>query len=91
MLAASSFVLRKRAYVTIAAVITTAGQRRFQLEFKNVTETAKSNYPPIPYSVKDLGGNRRKIIWRKPVKSIDVKKALGKNRKTVPKKRTRTR
>jgi hypothetical protein len=36
-----------------------------KLEFLKVSDTARSNYRPIPYSVKDLGGAARKILWGK--------------------------
>jgi hypothetical protein len=35
------------------------------LKFVKVQDTARSNYPPIPYSVKDHGGSRREILWGK--------------------------
>jgi hypothetical protein len=36
-----------------------------QLEFVKVSDTPRSKYPPIPYSVKDRGGCRREILWGK--------------------------
>jgi hypothetical protein len=37
----------------------------YQLVFVKVSDTARKNYPPIPYSVQDLGGPARKILWGK--------------------------
>jgi hypothetical protein len=39
--------------------------RYFLLLFDRVTDTAKNNYPAIPYGVQDLGGPARKILWGK--------------------------
>jgi hypothetical protein len=33
------------------------------LQFVKVSSTARSNYPPIPYSVRDHGGSHREILW----------------------------
>lgn len=35
------------------------------LKFVKVSDTARTNYPPIPYSVANLGGSHRKILWGK--------------------------
>jgi hypothetical protein len=42
-----------------------AGLPYGRLEFVKVSDTARSNYPPIPYSVKDHGGSHREILWGK--------------------------
>jgi hypothetical protein len=36
-----------------------------QLAFVKVSDVARSKYPPIPYSIKDLGGSSRQILWGK--------------------------
>src|SRR5262249_31258475 len=41
------------------------GDRYFMLLFNKVSDAAPSTHPPIPYSVEDLGGSSRRIIWRK--------------------------
>ena len=41
------------------------GQRYYQLEFIKVNDVSPLLYPPIPYSVEDLGGSARKILWGK--------------------------
>jgi hypothetical protein len=41
------------------------GQRYFRLVFKKVSDVSPSAYPPIPYSVEDLGGPARRILWGK--------------------------
>jgi AAA domain len=40
-------------------------QRYFKLIFERISDAAPSSYPPIPYSVEDLGGSSRKILWGK--------------------------
>ncbi len=37
----------------------------FRLEFVKVSDSPKHRHPPIPYSVEDLGGSSRKILWGK--------------------------
>jgi hypothetical protein len=41
------------------------GCRYFRLTFLKVSDSAPSTHPPIPYSVEDLGGPARKILWGK--------------------------
>jgi hypothetical protein len=56
------------------------GRRYFKLEFVKVSEVAKERYPPIPYSVEDLGGPARKILWGKvrPDTALARKGRIGK-------------
>ncbi len=46
-----------------------------KLIFVKVSDTARINYPTISYSVKDLGGSRRKILWgeSRPKVSLGIK------------------
>jgi hypothetical protein len=41
------------------------GARYFRLVFERVSDRAPSPHPPIPYSVEDLGGSSRRIVWGK--------------------------
>src|SRR5262249_24198304 len=41
------------------------GRRYFQLVFERVSDAAPGKHPPIPYSVEDLGGPSRRIVWGK--------------------------
>jgi hypothetical protein len=41
------------------------GQRYFRLIFKKVSDAAPETHPPIPYSVENLGGSSRRILWGK--------------------------
>jgi hypothetical protein len=40
-----------------------AGRRYFELQFVKVSDAAPSTHPAIPYSVEDLGGSSRRILW----------------------------
>jgi hypothetical protein len=42
-----------------------AGERYFQLTFERISDAAPKTHPPIPYSVQDLGGPSRRILWGK--------------------------
>jgi hypothetical protein len=39
--------------------------RYFELRFERISDRAPSTHPPIPYSVEDLGGSSRRILWGK--------------------------
>jgi hypothetical protein len=39
------------------------GRRYFMLVFVKVNDVNQDLYPPIPYSVEDLGGASRRILW----------------------------
>jgi hypothetical protein len=52
--------------------------RFFRLVFVKVSDASPKNYPPIPYSVEDLGGSRRRILWGKSVGKSLVKGPEGK-------------
>jgi hypothetical protein len=41
------------------------GDRYFRLVFERISDRAPSTHPPIPYSVEDLGGSSRRIVWGK--------------------------
>ncbi len=41
------------------------GERYFRLSFERVSNRSQKLYPPIPYSVEDLGGSSRRILWGK--------------------------
>jgi hypothetical protein len=40
-------------------------QRYFKLVFERISDAAPKTHPPIPYSVEDLGGSSRRILWGK--------------------------
>jgi hypothetical protein len=48
-----------------------------KLEFVKVSDTARKNYRPIPYSIADHGGNRREVIWGKCKPSLKEGLAKG--------------
>jgi hypothetical protein len=39
------------------------GRRYYELRFEKISDAAPSTHPPIPYSVEDLGGSARRILW----------------------------
>jgi hypothetical protein len=41
------------------------GQRYFELVFDRVSDSAPETYRPIPFSVENLGGSSRRILWGK--------------------------
>ena len=49
-----------------------------ELKFVKVSDTARANYPTIPYSVKNLGGSDREILWGKVKPPSDAQKAIKK-------------
>ena len=59
-------------------VATDNGDRYFKLIFKKVSDVSPRLYPPIPYSVEDLGGRRRKILWGKSMKQAFDAAGVGK-------------
>jgi hypothetical protein len=53
-------------------------ERYFKLIFERISDAAPSTHRPIPYSVEDLGGPARKILWEeKRPKDDDVEIADG--------------
>jgi hypothetical protein len=38
-------------------------RRYFRLIFERISDAAPKTHPPIPYSVEDLGGSARRILW----------------------------
>jgi len=55
--------------------------RYFQLVFVKVSDSAPKTHPPIPYSVEDLGGRRRRILWGKSkAQAIALGRTKGKQR-----------
>ncbi len=50
-----------------------------KLEFVRISDVARSKYPDIFFSVEDLGGSARKILWEK-VRPNEAKEALDKSR-----------
>jgi hypothetical protein len=63
------------------------GQRYFKLVFERISDAAPSTHPDLYYSVKDLGGQNRKILWgvnppknaeNSPKEAVDhIKKSLA--------------
>ncbi len=51
------------------------GQEYCRLVFEKVSDTARRNYPPIPYAVRDLGGSSRQILWGERMPTPDEDKA----------------
>jgi hypothetical protein len=39
--------------------------RYFELRFERISDSAPETHPPIPYSVENLGGSSRRILWGK--------------------------
>jgi hypothetical protein len=39
------------------------GKRYFVLTFERISDAAPGTHPPLPYSVEDLGGSSRRILW----------------------------
>jgi hypothetical protein len=39
------------------------GERYFALTFERISDAAPGTHPPLPYSVEDLGGSSRRILW----------------------------
>ena len=73
------------------------GELKRKLEFVKVSDAAPDKYKPIQFSVKDLGGSDRTIIWGNslgPTPEGGWSKAMAKaffaaGVETVPKKRTK--
>jgi hypothetical protein len=47
------------------------GQRYFVLKFERISDAAPHTHPDLPYSVQDLGGSSRRILWgeRRPAET----------------------
>src|SRR5262249_11888376 len=62
------------------------GQEYFKLDSVRPRDAARKRYPPMPYSVEDLGGNARRILWGKvPPEQEAVRRAAKAGEKPPPK------